>query len=599
MSKGIKIQAPKKGDNEEAVKRVIAKKVHKYITAENKKEALLALLDPTKVAILMHKAQEIYWIGAKDSGKSRPVFAEIIVEMEINSSSYCWVLKKFKGNAADKAHANLSSIAQELASKGFKVNKYEKGQSETFKMVKKKKTDNQSITYASFDNYDSLAGLTAPNNGQVPIVALEEVASINGVSPEEEDQFDVSMNMIKASMSRVNRNHQAVHRKTIKNTKYHYMTNNWDDHPILELAERYFPGEEWKEFVIKDLINNNIKARYDKMSDKLFVRNTTFNNPILRAIEIELDKHGIIDFPTWDENNHKIDYDVPELQEFYLGKDQFEYHLKEYKGSILNLCKQALKNPKSIQSQRTLGTYLGFNFTSQAGVDKTYPNSDDIVYGDSWKVLRNSDRNAGLKMAIDVDENRRFVLSGTTTVSKTIRSTGEVISNLLLFPQVTILSHGSTDNVKVKEKYLDQICREIDRMYIQFENNTSTENYRPLVAIDENHSAWVPYIKDRLDLTVRKLKGKQSTDFKILRRQSLLNHFIDTQLLIVDSKNINLRNDIIKSVKKLGQDQRDESGSRSKWYDYLNSFEYSFKPLINSTLQIKRPGKEYEYNVKR
>lgn len=593
MNKGITIKAP--GATKKTEYKTTKKPKMKYINKDNKLDALRDLLDPSKIAILQHPAQDTYWIGAKDSGKSRPVFAAIVVELESDTSSYSWILKKFKGNAADRAHANIASIAQELKIKGWGVKKYEKGQSETFKMSRKKKTDNQSITYSSSDNYDTLAGMTGPNNGKIPIIAFEEVASITGASPEEVDRWDTSIDMIKASVARINRTYQMVNRKNADVTKYHYMTNNWDDHPVLDMAERVFPIKEWQDFVKKDIINNNIMAKHDKFNDRLFVRNSSFNNPVLRAIEIHLDKHGITDMASYELNKHKIDFKAPELIEFFLGEHQFVYHLKEYKSSILSICKQAIANPKSQHSQRMLGTYLGFNYKNTVGVNKTYPNHDDIVFGDTWKMLSYADNNAGLRMAIDVDENRRFVLTGSTVINKVDYRTGAKISNLITFPQVTIKAHGQMDNVEIKESYITQICKEVNRMYIKFNREAKENKFAPSLTIDENHSAWVPYIKQKMNISVKKVRGKQSNDYNILKRQKYLNHFIDMSSLVIDKQNILLKKDIIKSVKKIGQAQRDESGSRNKFYDYLNSFEYSIKTLIKSTVNITHVGKEYQY----
>lgn len=47
----------------------------------------------------------------------------------------------------------------------------------------------------------------------------------------------------------------------------------------------YFPEEDFKEFFMKDLIENHTMSAYVSLNDTLYIRMTKFANPVIRLIE--------------------------------------------------------------------------------------------------------------------------------------------------------------------------------------------------------------------------------------------------------------------------------------------------------------------------
>lgn len=90
-------------------------------------------------------------------------------------------------------------------------------------------------------------------------------------------------------------------------TKYHYMMNMWDDHPLIVRAEEFHPIAEFEEFVLADPINNHMMAVFVEELDTLIVRNTKFDNPRINAIERTLKDLGIENLEDFELNKGMID----------------------------------------------------------------------------------------------------------------------------------------------------------------------------------------------------------------------------------------------------------------------------------------------------
>ncbi|WP_369141315.1 hypothetical protein, partial [Modestobacter versicolor] len=118
------------------------------------------ILTQEQIDVLNLPVSDIICIGAKGGGKSLKGSVRMLSYMETNYRANGLAFKKYKTNAAARLHDLFSNTAGKIKLKGFTIPDYEKGQSETYRMKNKMKTQNQKIEYLSFEDYASVAGIS-------------------------------------------------------------------------------------------------------------------------------------------------------------------------------------------------------------------------------------------------------------------------------------------------------------------------------------------------------------------------------------------------------------------------------------------------------
>ena len=147
-----------------------------YSVALHEKE----FISPEKTEVLDLPYNYIVWIGAKYSGKTRPVLTRMLGMILEDNDTYGLALKKYKTNAAERLHTAISNMSIELRQKGYGVPLMKKGISKTVKLVNMKVAEaNQTIEYSALDDSDAIAGIEAPNLGKFGIVHIEEPVERN------------------------------------------------------------------------------------------------------------------------------------------------------------------------------------------------------------------------------------------------------------------------------------------------------------------------------------------------------------------------------------------------------------------------------------
>ena len=163
-------------------KKTTTKKTTKKATTNKKAftlEEAYKLMTPEMREVMKHPAANVWMITGKDYGKGYSTGLKMIAYMEEDFRANGFALKKYKTNAGDKLHQTFANISKEISYKGYTIPKYEKGQNKTYRMKNRQKTNNQSIEYASFEDYNSITGTEAHNLGYFPMVIFDEPSQLN------------------------------------------------------------------------------------------------------------------------------------------------------------------------------------------------------------------------------------------------------------------------------------------------------------------------------------------------------------------------------------------------------------------------------------
>lgn len=149
----------------------------------NSPEAMQEYLDEAKFKIATHPAKKKTIIGAKNSGKTEIVNANILMMMERDPMASAVACRKTATSASKRLASALSKTKVNLGRNPYKFNfpiPYKKTQSNMYRQKDKRYNfENQSVEYVSFDAPDSLAGIACANGGYIGIVHIEEPSQLS------------------------------------------------------------------------------------------------------------------------------------------------------------------------------------------------------------------------------------------------------------------------------------------------------------------------------------------------------------------------------------------------------------------------------------
>lgn len=548
-----------------------------YWTAKEK----IKLISKEKIEISNHPAKNKYHIGGKDGGKSRLVAVDMITSLESDKDAQGLALKKYKAGGITRLHTSYQNVALEIRGLGYNIPNYEKGISETYRMVKMSKSENQMIEYASFDDANGLAGIEAKNLGYFSIVHVEEPVLIDdeGKLPTKAE-WRAAMSTIKKSVARSNRKYMMLNPgKNIGATVYHYTMNPWDDHPIIEEAQEVYPEEEFINWVMEDYINNHTRAKGNKATDSLYIRTTTLANPVINAIERLLKQIKVRNLTEWEKYpKKKISFETKFLKEYGITENVIQAHIQGYDGmAIWFQIEEAIRCKDSLM----LASLLGLKYQGSSGNQKVWNmdyakviNTDDMLR-DPRVIIK------GLSVGWDVDLRSNRGLVATPIYYVEVQTDwGDVLGQAAVVgKQRKVATYGDAGNLKYS--YWDEALK-VNSLIRKETQKYNLDNLvsGPIIYVDEN----------KLDL-ILEMRKKDADFYKSVRKAIKHGHWdiesrqrnIQTGLvrgfIYIDEANRELLRTMKMSYIKEGDKKRNEKQKNEKEYDYINSFEYGYYPM--------------------
>lgn len=547
------------------------------------------------VAFLDHPAKKKSIIGGKGTGKNRIVATEMIAAMEENYRAHNIGLRKYKTNSADILHRSIANMALEIKNDGYDIPTYEAGQSKTYRMVKKNKTENQEVLYGSFEGYDQIAGLEAPGLGYVENVLVDEPILQDErpdkiPSPESWKLINKSLkDTISRSAARFVSNFPGT---KYKSTTYFYTMNPWGSHPHLDECERISPEADFREYVKKDLFNNHTTLVYSKEDDHLVMRATKFANPQINIMEKTMFELGINNKDEFKEKAHLIDFTADVFTHNKVNEELFLTHLEnEENVTVYTKAIRALE----FNDAAELARVLGFKYEQESKDAKTY-SLENLKLADTDKIMKSADIVSRPFIAWDIDQKRggRFVFTPVWLATK--GNLIQKVTNIIVGKQVIINAPlGVGDNGEKIPYYFEQKAKIVEDFTNKFITSTNT-TAMPIMYVDDNSKHYVKMFAEQIPyVPVASCKFKNKDGWRIVQRQNWLQLAIDSGLLIMDKDNHELLKSLKASYIREGADQRDESGGQAKLYDPINSMEYALYSVRGELTPFNTAGNIEDY----
>lgn len=558
------------------------------------KDDRIKLITQDKIDLLDHPATHKYYIGGKDGGKTRSAAVDIVTSINSDDTAQCLALKKYKGNG-ERLHTSYQNIALEMKMLGFPVKELtyntqkgssgmKSGRGRFAKVVKK-------IEYASFEDANKLAGIEAEGLGYFSHVHVEEPVEANDAgAPPTDIEWRTSIKMIKQSIARSNRKYETLTGKPAPMTKWLYTMNPWDEHPIIVEAEKYYPEQDFLDWVLQDYLNNNTRAKYNVDKDSLYIRTTTLANVIIRNIEKTLKLHKIRGLSDWNSyDKTKIDFTNPDLTELGITERVIEGHIKAYDGmAIWFQIEEAIRTQDSL----AMASLLGMKFNGTQAIKKTY-DLTNLQLCDADDIINHPDvRIKGISVGWDVDFRQGRGFWGTPIYFVEHWETGD--EAVVVGKQVYIPTYG--DDANIKPFYQQELVKRNVEINNKLNNLLEPgQNLIKFIYVDENKYDLILTLRDSMKQTKFMIqKASKHGSYDIENRQRLLQFAIDSGKLYVDRANDILISDLKKSIIKEGSKKRDESGRREKDYDKINSLEYGFYPMRAVAYNVNVPALKWK-----
>lgn len=490
----------------------------------------LEFITREKQTILDHPAKTKSLIGAKDTGKNRMINVRILRDMASNNDLYGLGLRKYKIGAQARLHTAISNMALEIRSAGFNVPEMESSTMRSYMMKNKfEKTKNQSIEYSSFDDINGMAGIEAPNLGQFTAVEIDEPVLMDdpGKMPDK-DEWKNALKMVRDSVDRSNRRYADIHHIEQVYPTWYLAMNPWDDHPEVVEAEENFPEAEFLEWVLKDPVKNHTKAKYNPTTDKLYARFTKFANPTLDKDKLLAQINKAL------EEDDKFELTrLLGLKNENEGKDPKVWRLNN-----LEPCNTI----EEIEGKKILG------------------------YSQGW----------------DIDVNRQLTFTEIILAAdyNIITGVDESTMKIYVLPQKLLPAYGKgAANVRSYIKQMEEMSVERLLKIINMAKITKPQlPYGIYCYFDENQTEY-SWSMDRLRSMVTVSSAKKHGVWGRNNRVNNIQIGIDNGKYKIDKENIPLINNMAKATRKEGALERDESSTKEKNYDEINSFEYALYPF--------------------
>ena len=519
-----------------------------------------------KIQILNLPQKITVWCGAKEAGKTRPVVLRMIGLMEKDKENYGIGIKKFKINAAERLSQSMLNIVAELKNKEFAIPDYKKTPSKLERRFHNQRVNhlNQTVEFQSLDDINGLAGIEAPNLGRFELVHIEEPVEKNDSNIPTKKRFWEDIEVIERSINRSNvRNAQKNNTSTLA-AKYHFTLNAWDDHPLVDEMEKKFPEDEflneclgvkdWKKLEI-DTINKD----WEK------IKNNLINNHTAVRTEDEIAWVRLTRFanPNWNQS-----VDVYNKERAMSKESQLENFWDKLKLALLD------------KNYSYLAIHLGLKNQDQED-NKTYIFDNVEVTDTIKKIKKEKWRIRGFSLGWDIDMRRNFILTPVILGKNFLND--KIVHKLFLLPQKSFKARGDNQGrsiplykQKIKKFTLDTVN---ELTSLETHLNESLE-FGKHIYIDDDYGIWLSEFSGLFEF-FNVSKAKKHGKYSIVKRQQIFNILFNRSLIVIDKQNKILIDNFLKSIMKDGSIKRDESSTREKLYDRINSAEYAIYPFRN------------------
>lgn len=559
-----------------------------------------------------------YMITGKAYGKNRAVGLKIIHDMEADSFANAVALKKYKTNAGARLHSTIFNLYMELKTLGYSVKNYRKGQSETYREVRKDNQLNQTIEYASAEKTDELSGIEAKNLGYYAVAWFDEPV-ISEDTPDKipsPEQWDKFIDIFIDSVGRSNSNRERVLR--LKNptkpadvpaTRFFYTMNPWDKHPVILEADKLAPESDFLAFVKQDVIENHTKLYKFPSLSKQILRGTKFGNPIIYNTERLLRAFGVTTASEFtQEVQDQINWADPIFIKYNITPRSVLKHMAQNDGAPIYVkAEKAIKE----NNKTDLARLLGLSFEGESGYTKTY-NLTMLKTADTDKILSAPMTKTVMATAWDIDsraEKGKYVFTPVYLVKgNNLKTPGSIetidgkpyreVKNIVVGKQIEISAGaGLGDRGQNKPKYVSKIIEIMEENKKKAKSMGVNCSNRPVCAFDDNAKSFVGSVSDVLgqEFSVRTATFKNTKHWQIAKRERWLQSAIDSGMLIIDESNKGLIKNLKDSYIKQGGSQRYEQG-KPEDYDRINSMEYGLYFFRRELVPNIQPGTPEHYH---
>ncbi len=567
-------------------------------------------------------------MGAKDTGKTWLVNLFEIYSLENDPMANAVAVKKYKTNASLRLGDEFHKTINQIKNADYVFPYPYRKSSNLFYRDKNRRhpLDNQRLEFASFEDYNSVAGITFPNGGYCTSIHIEEPDQLGDSIAKvyTADQWQLLVKVLNDSIARATR----VYRNTNPFKPPVPMTtfvtlNLWNKHfPLTQRMLRYIPEHRWIEFIFDlpsigvdflDIIED--RDVLDKHWEHL--RNSLHKNYVIsHYIEYDTEESTYLNPAPKNPNQKRTDTLVVRMTKY--ANPTLRLDPKEC-ANIDSEVYAALVEDDRPEMARLLGTV---NVYSQSDYPLAYALhnyrliSIPHTYTGAHHLLSTS-------FAYDMDFSSRIVCSPLSHMVISLR-TGSSITNtahkVAVHEQIVIkpptkkavsnqpfLQHqfllSLLENIYNTYRLLTTSLTDIDfftYIYFYIDDNTSSYTYLAIKTLEDIYEACLypasnPKLLDRYDIDATQItiirllypkliiescsSYKVSHWFRIVHRQEQAAFALNNNIVRIDPINTELLETLITipktdDVKDKGG-QRIEKGHFIKSMDTVNAFEYS------------------------
>lgn len=533
-------------------------------------EAVKEIVDPVKVKIFLHKAEHIYIIAAKETGKSAPVNWWKIYGMEKDPKANVVTLQKYTTAATKKGFRTVAKALNDIKTYGFKLKRnFAASDGNYYRLARsgqatirdpKTRLDAQFIHFDSFEDSDRLSDFAVSNGGYVFLIHIEEPVQANDNHTPKDDEWKSSFAIIVDSIKRTYKDYKRMleikRQKTPLNQQKHLheplpfkviaTLNDWDpNHYISKTAERFFPVANFLNWVLGfdyaslrelwlDKIDGTsavpvLQEQIDKQWESIKPRILTHHT---QMVYVEKDKFGVT-----------IDALYVRMQKFANPRNR---EVASDRNDVYEEMYNALVTGDSLRLAKAFGT----GYDGDSNLERFF-NFNHFKPIDTDKKLKEPGRRILLfSIGIDYDANRGPVLTPFTISAVFLKDNpfGEWKATDykgLIHEQLPIQGYGRGPGGAHNKIYQEQIIDGAKFLYNKYvnEHDTSLIDAKQ-VWVDDDAGTFVPNIDQQLfDIgfwtvdIVKKHGDIESGGFGINSRDQMMQRAIDAKDIEVDRRN--------------------------------------------------------------
>ncbi len=532
----------------------------------------VGFLSKEKSAIISHKAKRKILIGAKQSGKTIIALIDMLVSMDNDELVNNFAMRNAKTGASSQFIGSILGIINQLDMIGLKTSK--KFSSSAYNLYRHsvngiKMDQNQKVQFGSLQNYmEDTSGLGVGNGGYFKTIILDEIIPDTGQF-QTQKEWNGMISVIESNFNRFKEQidfvMESANKDKTPNMSYYYIANLWGDHPLSIEADRYFPENEFIEWVLGIKLEEIFKN--EELIDEFFTK---------EKIK-EITKRNTKSVHVVDKDND-IDNLYSRMTVFANPLNRQEQKIKIY----INRIKDALKSGDT----KALAIYLGT--TAEPEIEdnmRVYPDGviksiEKYTFND---FIKNGYRPFHITYGIDTDDTRIYTITPSIHFKKEIKGLGihKLDEKILIDEIIEIKASGAGHLGSNYDYYIKEICEAINRHTMEIRYNL------PVAVVVDDKGDW--YLREISKYGIHSKSTKQVIfekamkhgDFSIKHRQEMVKQAIKSKVIIFHPGNEPLISDMIKCIKADPQKPERKTTSNTNYLDRIDSMEYALQGYIN------------------